>query len=104
MLEVVPDAIPISRLEKVSPGKVTLEWVHKWVGETRIHIHASTQRTKDQFNSSWSEQKNTSSGVLQGCVLDPVLFIICISNLDDRTQSTYNIYQWHGRKHFEGQH
>ena len=79
----VPHKMLISKLQAYSIDKSIVKWVSEF-------LHARKYRV--EVNSSFSEWQDVPSGILQGSVLGPLLFIIYINNLIVSCQELSDVY------------
>ena len=72
------DKMPHQRLLLKQKGNDVINWIEKWLTDRRQRIIVAGEI------SNW---KSVFSGVPQGSVLEPILFLIYINNLEDDISS-----------------
>ena len=74
----VPHCRLFKKLEAHGVGGNVLNWIKEWL---------SNRRQKVCIDGEFSDWANVTSGVPQGSVLGPVLFLIYINNIDENLMS-----------------
>ena len=70
----VPHQRLLLKLKAHGIGDGIIDWIEQWLTDRRQH---------DVVDGEVSNRKSVLSGVPQGSVLGPILFLIYINNLDD---------------------
>ena len=75
----VPHAILLVKLKALGVNNQVSSWIEAWLRDRRQRVVVRGEE------SAWSA---VSSGVPQGSILDPLLFIVYINDLDEKMTST----------------
>ena len=81
----VPHQRLIMKLESYGIGGAALEWINTFLVNRKQGV---------MINGTASEWTNVTSGVPQGSVLGPILFVLYINDLPDVVDADSNIYMF----------